>query len=142
MRNPNLKVGEVKEQGKDEITATIVTKDKDALVQKLVVNRHTGFFHPGRRSDVGLWTGFRLRHDGRRFGYGPGPIGMIIWVVILIAVVVAIVWLVRSLTGTGHHHMIRWGRWECAAPPASTCWRSATPRARSSARNIWRRRRI
>ena len=46
IRNPNLKVGEVKEQGKDEITATIVTKEKDALVQKLVVNRHTGFFHP------------------------------------------------------------------------------------------------
>jgi hypothetical protein len=46
MRNPNLKVGEVKEQGQDEIVATIVTKDKDALVQKLVVNRHTGFFRP------------------------------------------------------------------------------------------------
>jgi hypothetical protein len=46
IRNPNLKVGEVKEQGQDEITATIVTKDKDALVQKLVVNRHTGFFQP------------------------------------------------------------------------------------------------
>jgi hypothetical protein len=46
IRNPNLKVGEVKAQGDDEIVATIVTKDKDALVQKLVVNRHTGFFHP------------------------------------------------------------------------------------------------
>jgi hypothetical protein len=46
IRNPNLKVGEVKEQRKDEIAATIVTKDKDALVQKLVVNRHTGFFRP------------------------------------------------------------------------------------------------
>jgi hypothetical protein len=46
IRNPNLKVGEVKEQGNDEITATIVTKEKDALVQKLVVNRHTGFFRP------------------------------------------------------------------------------------------------
>ena len=46
IRNPNLKVGEVKEQGKDEIVATIVTKDKDALVQKIVVNRHTGFFRP------------------------------------------------------------------------------------------------
>ena len=72
IRNPHLKVGEVKEQGKDEITATIVTKDKDALVQKLVVNRHTGFFHPGRLSDVGLWTRFRLRHDGRRFRLRPG----------------------------------------------------------------------
>jgi len=46
IRNPNLKVGEVKQQGDDEIVATIVTKDKDALVQKIVVNRHTGFFHP------------------------------------------------------------------------------------------------
>ena len=46
IRNPNLKVGEVKEQGQDEITATIVTKDKDGVVQKLVFNRHTGVFHP------------------------------------------------------------------------------------------------
>ncbi len=46
IRNPNLKVGEVKQQGDDEIVATIVTKEKDALVQKIVVNRHTGFFHP------------------------------------------------------------------------------------------------
>jgi hypothetical protein len=46
IRNPNLKVGEVKQQGDDEIVATIVTKDKDVLVQKIVVNRHTGFFHP------------------------------------------------------------------------------------------------
>ncbi len=46
IRNPNLKVGDVKEQGSDEIVATIVTKDKDALVQKLVVNRHTGLFQP------------------------------------------------------------------------------------------------
>jgi hypothetical protein len=46
IRNPNLKVGEVKQQGDDEIVATIVTKEKGDLVQKLVVNRHTGFFHP------------------------------------------------------------------------------------------------
>ncbi len=46
MRNPNLKIGDVKQQGDDEIVATIVTKDKDVLVQKIVVNRHTGFFHP------------------------------------------------------------------------------------------------
>jgi len=46
IRNPNLKVGEVKQQGDDEIVATIVTKDNGGLVQKLVVNRHTGFFHP------------------------------------------------------------------------------------------------
>jgi putative membrane protein len=37
------------------------------------------------------------------YGYGMGPIGMIIWVVILIAIVVAVVWLVRSMTGAGSH---------------------------------------
>jgi putative membrane protein len=37
------------------------------------------------------------------YGYGIGPIGMIIWVLILVAVVAAIVWLVRSLGTAGHH---------------------------------------
>jgi putative membrane protein len=38
-------------------------------------------------------------------GYsGYGPFGMIIWVLILIAVVVGIVWLVRSMTTTGRHN--------------------------------------
>lgn len=46
MRNPNLKVGEVKEKDKDTITADIVTKDKDVLVQRLQVNRRNGFFQP------------------------------------------------------------------------------------------------
>ncbi len=46
MRNPNLKVGEVTEKDDDTITADIVTKDKDALVQRLQVNRHNGFFQP------------------------------------------------------------------------------------------------
>lgn len=39
---------------------------------------------------------------GYGFGYGMGGIGMILWVVILIAVVVAIVWLVRSFATPSH----------------------------------------
>ena len=46
MRNPNLKVGEVKEKDDDTITADIVTKQGDALVQRLQVNRRNGFFQP------------------------------------------------------------------------------------------------
>jgi hypothetical protein len=46
MRNPNLKVGEVKEKDADTIVADIVTKDKDALVQRLDFNRHNGFIQP------------------------------------------------------------------------------------------------
>ena len=41
-----VKVGEVKEKDTDTITADIVTKDKDALVQRFEVNRHTGFYRP------------------------------------------------------------------------------------------------
>jgi hypothetical protein len=44
--NPHLKVGDVKEKDADTITADIVTKDKDALVQRFDVNRHTGFYRP------------------------------------------------------------------------------------------------
>jgi hypothetical protein len=40
--NPRLKLGEVKEQGADSITADIVTKD-NALVDRFIVDRHTGF---------------------------------------------------------------------------------------------------
>jgi len=56
---------------------------------------------------------------GYGYGYGPqwgmmggwggyggyGPFGMIIWIVILIAVVALVVWLVRSLTAPGMHHL-------------------------------------
>jgi len=44
IRNPNLKVGEVKEKNDDTIVADIVTKDKDVLVQRLQVNRRNGYF--------------------------------------------------------------------------------------------------
>jgi len=44
--NPRLKVGEVKEKDADTITADIVTKDKDALVQRFAVDRRTGFYRP------------------------------------------------------------------------------------------------
>jgi len=46
IRNPNLKVGDVKEKNADIIVAEIVTKDKDALVQRLDFNRHNGFIQP------------------------------------------------------------------------------------------------
>ena len=46
IRNPNLKVGDVKEKDADTIIADIVTKDKNALVQHLEFNRHNGFVQP------------------------------------------------------------------------------------------------
>ena len=44
--NPRLKLGEVKEKDADTITADVVTKDKDALVQKFAFNRHNGRYQP------------------------------------------------------------------------------------------------
>jgi hypothetical protein len=44
--NTRLKLGDVSEKDADTITADIVTKDKDALVQRFAVNRHTGFTQP------------------------------------------------------------------------------------------------
>lgn len=44
--NTHLKLGNVSEKDADTITADIVTKDKDALVQRFAVNRHTGFTQP------------------------------------------------------------------------------------------------
>jgi len=46
IRNPNLTVGEVKEKDADTIVADIVTKQGNALVQKLHFNRHNGFVQP------------------------------------------------------------------------------------------------
>jgi hypothetical protein len=46
IRNPNLKVGDVKEKDADTIVAEVITKDKDALVQRLQFNRHNGFVQP------------------------------------------------------------------------------------------------
>jgi hypothetical protein len=43
--NPRLKVGDVKEKDADTIEADIVTKD-NSLVQRFIVNRHTGFYRP------------------------------------------------------------------------------------------------
>ncbi len=43
--NPRLQVGDVKEKDADTIVADIVTKD-NSLVQRLVVNRHNGYFRP------------------------------------------------------------------------------------------------
>ncbi|MBI1202490.1 MAG: hypothetical protein GC182_08260 [Rhodopseudomonas sp.] len=46
IRNPNLKVGDVKEKDADTITAEIVTKDKGGIVQTLQFNRHNGAYQP------------------------------------------------------------------------------------------------
>ena len=40
--NPHLKLGDVKEQDANIITADVVTKD-NSLVEHFVVDRHTGF---------------------------------------------------------------------------------------------------
>ncbi len=45
IRNPNLKVGDVKEKDDDTITADVVTKD-NSLVRRFEVNRHSGFYQP------------------------------------------------------------------------------------------------
>ncbi|HVV60710.1 MAG TPA: hypothetical protein VHD14_03030 [Pseudolabrys sp.] len=44
IRNPNLKVGEVKEKDADTISAEVVTKEKDVVVQRFSFNRHNGFY--------------------------------------------------------------------------------------------------
>jgi len=46
IRNPNLKVGDVKEKDADTIVAEIVTKQGNSLVQRVDVNRHNGFMQP------------------------------------------------------------------------------------------------
>lgn len=44
MGNPRLKPGRVVATNDDTITAEIVTVDKEALVQRFAVNRHTGYW--------------------------------------------------------------------------------------------------
>ena len=44
--NPHVKLGNVAVKDADTITADIVTADKDALVQRYDINRHTGFTQP------------------------------------------------------------------------------------------------
>ncbi len=44
--NPHIKLGDVVEKDADSITADIVTTDKEALVQRYDINRHTGFTQP------------------------------------------------------------------------------------------------
>ncbi|HVC61048.1 MAG TPA: hypothetical protein VND19_11900 [Acetobacteraceae bacterium] len=44
--NQHIKLGAVAEKDADTITADVVTTDKDALVQRYDVNRHTGFTQP------------------------------------------------------------------------------------------------
>lgn len=42
--NPRLKPGKVAAANADTITAEVVTVDKEALVQRYAVNRHTGYW--------------------------------------------------------------------------------------------------
>ena len=44
--NPRLTVGDVKEKDADIITADIVTKEGNVLVQRFAVDRHKGFYRP------------------------------------------------------------------------------------------------
>jgi len=44
--NSHIKLGNVAVKDADTITADIVTTDKDALVQRYAINRHTGFTQP------------------------------------------------------------------------------------------------
>jgi hypothetical protein len=44
--NPRVKLGPVSEKDADTITVDILTTDKDGLVQRFAVNRHTGFSQP------------------------------------------------------------------------------------------------
>jgi len=46
--NSHLKVGDVKEQDADTIVADVDTQD-NSLVQRFVVNRHTGFYRPSEK---------------------------------------------------------------------------------------------
>jgi len=45
--NPNVKVGKVEEKDDDTIVAEIVTQD-GSVVQKLDVDRHTGWMQPAQ----------------------------------------------------------------------------------------------
>ena len=76
----------------------IVTKDKDGLVQSLDFNRHSGLLSSGAIS-MGYGYGPHWgMMGGWGYGYGNGLAHMIIWVVILIAIIIGIVWLVRLLS--------------------------------------------
>ena len=106
IRNPNLKVGEVKEKDADTIVADIVTKDKDALVQSLDFNRHSGLLSTGA---ITMGYGYGPHWGmmgGWGYGYGYGLAHMIIWVVILIAIIVGIIWLVRSFAASDGRHAL------------------------------------
>ena len=41
--------------------------------------------------------------SGWGYGYGFGLIHMVVWIIILVAIIVGVIWLVRSLAGTGGH---------------------------------------
>ncbi len=103
IRNPNLKVGDVKEKDADTISADILTKDNNGLVQHVEFNRHSGLLATGA-TIMGYGYGPWGMMGGWGYGYGFGVLHMIVWVIILAAIIVGIIWLVRSLAGTGGHY--------------------------------------
>jgi putative membrane protein len=52
----------------------------------------------------GYGPGWGMMGGWGGYGYGFGLFHAVVWIVILIAVVALIVWLVRSLTGSGAQH--------------------------------------
>ncbi|WP_130025911.1 hypothetical protein [Pandoraea sp. XY-2] len=48
MGNARVKLGKVVERDADTITADVVTAEKDVIVQRYEVNRHSGFVRPVR----------------------------------------------------------------------------------------------
>ena len=54
----------------------------------------------------GMGQGYGHGYGMMGYGFGPGPIGLIFMAVVLIAIIVGVVWLVRSLAAPHAHHMM------------------------------------
>ncbi len=53
-----------------------------------------------------MGEGYRHGYGMMGYGFGPGPIGLIFMAVVLIAIIVGVVWLVRSLAAPHAHPMM------------------------------------
>ena len=54
----------------------------------------------------GMGQGYGHGYGMMGYGFGPGPIGLIFMAVVLIAIIVGVVWLVRSLAAPHAQHMM------------------------------------